>query len=182
VECQTADNGSWRSDRLVNQNQVCHGRREDTLSLVRNGGVLDGHWLWTVIIVCNCKEVPINPIIQSTTHYYQSRELHIRDNSDVFSFHNTPGRALVIASPSIRWRTVLGLALRWKFILKAYKIVCNTGPSVFKNKETMLKVDAFMCSVNFAWIKKNTLRIHFDLHCIYSISDNASWSDGDVDG
>jgi hypothetical protein len=35
--------------------------------------VVDIHWLWAVIIDCNYKEVPINPIIESRTHYYSSR-------------------------------------------------------------------------------------------------------------
>jgi hypothetical protein len=34
--------------------------------------VLDSHWLWAVIIDCNCKEVLINPIVHSGTRYYSS--------------------------------------------------------------------------------------------------------------
>jgi hypothetical protein len=43
---------------------------EKTLAVVARGS----HWLWAVIIDYNCKEAPINPIIQSRTHYYYLRE------------------------------------------------------------------------------------------------------------
>jgi hypothetical protein len=42
--------------------------------------VVDSHWLWAVIIDCNCKEVPINPV-ESRSHCYLSRDLRIRDNT-----------------------------------------------------------------------------------------------------
>jgi hypothetical protein len=35
--------------------------------------VLSSHWLWAVIIDFNCKDVPVNPIIQSRNRYYYSR-------------------------------------------------------------------------------------------------------------
>jgi hypothetical protein len=41
-------------------------------------GVLYSHWLWAVIIDFNCKEVPVNPIIQSRTRYYSSPKHLIR--------------------------------------------------------------------------------------------------------
>jgi hypothetical protein len=37
VECEPTDNGSRRSDRLVNQNQVRHSRRGDARSPAGNG-------------------------------------------------------------------------------------------------------------------------------------------------
>jgi hypothetical protein len=40
VECYPEDNGSRRSDRFKNQNQVSHRSREDTRSPVRNGASL----------------------------------------------------------------------------------------------------------------------------------------------
>jgi hypothetical protein len=52
VECYPEENGSWRSDRFVNQNQVSHSGREHTRSKV----VLGSHWLWAVINDCNCKD------------------------------------------------------------------------------------------------------------------------------
>jgi hypothetical protein len=39
-ERSPADNGSGRSNRLVNQNQVSYSRREDTRSPIRNGASL----------------------------------------------------------------------------------------------------------------------------------------------
>jgi hypothetical protein len=69
VECYPVDKGSWRSDLYLNQNKVSHSRREHTHSPLTNGASLGRHWLWAVLIDCNCKEVPINPIIQSRTCY-----------------------------------------------------------------------------------------------------------------
>jgi hypothetical protein len=37
--------------------------------------------VWVVITDCNCKEVPINPLIKSRTHYYKSRKPLIRNNT-----------------------------------------------------------------------------------------------------
>jgi hypothetical protein len=54
-------------------------RREGPRVPVRIGASLS-HWLWAHIIECNCKEVPINPIIQSRTRYYSSRKPLIHDN------------------------------------------------------------------------------------------------------
>jgi hypothetical protein len=56
---------------------------EDTRSPVRNGASL---WLWAVIIDCNCKEVPINAIIQSRNRYYDSRKPLIRDYMQLTRF------------------------------------------------------------------------------------------------
>jgi hypothetical protein len=45
-----------------------------------------------VKINCNCKEVPINPIVKSRTHYYSSRQALIRDGLiyDTISLTNYP--------------------------------------------------------------------------------------------
>jgi hypothetical protein len=36
--------------------------------------------VWAVVSDFNCKEVPINPIIKSITHFYSSRKPRTRDN------------------------------------------------------------------------------------------------------
>jgi hypothetical protein len=46
-----------------------------------------------VIIDCNCKEVPINPVIKFRTHYYSSRKPPIRD-STMDDSHKTLHRVL----------------------------------------------------------------------------------------
>jgi hypothetical protein len=111
VECQPADNGSWRSDRLVNQNQVSHSGREDTRSPVRNGASLRQslivscyNLLYVRVIVI---EVPINPIIQSRTRYYPSQN---------------PGHLTIyICRPTCVYKAKLSLYLTmpWKHMVDA---------------------------------------------------------------
>jgi hypothetical protein len=36
--------------------------------------------VWAVTVNCNFKEVPINPVIKSRTHYYSSRQPRTRDS------------------------------------------------------------------------------------------------------
>jgi hypothetical protein len=33
--------------------------------------VLDSHWLLAFIVDCNCKQVPVNPVIQSKPRYFR---------------------------------------------------------------------------------------------------------------
>jgi hypothetical protein len=47
---------------------IRHSITEDTHSPVRNGVSLGQPW----IVSCNCREMPLNPIIQSRTCSYQS--------------------------------------------------------------------------------------------------------------
>jgi hypothetical protein len=51
VQCSNMDNGSWRRDRLVNQNQVSH-TEEKTLVVQQNGASLRQSSIWAVIIDC----------------------------------------------------------------------------------------------------------------------------------
>jgi hypothetical protein len=74
---------SFKAIQCMNSSFVVvirHSGREDARGPVRNGVSLDGHWLWAVIIGCNCKEVPINTIIETGTHCYSSRQPLIRGN------------------------------------------------------------------------------------------------------
>jgi hypothetical protein len=79
VECSSADNGSWRSDRFVNENQVSDSGREDTCSPLRNGASLRQS---LIVSCCNWlelreiakkKEASVSRNIQSRTRYYSSR-------------------------------------------------------------------------------------------------------------
>jgi hypothetical protein len=64
---------SWRSDRLINQNQDSHAKGK-TLGVQQGMKlVVESHWLWAVKTDCNYEEVPVNPIMRSRTHCYLSR-------------------------------------------------------------------------------------------------------------
>jgi hypothetical protein len=79
----------------------------------RNGASGRQSLIVAVIIDCNCKEVPVNPIIRSRTHCYQSRQPRIHGNMFV-TLNSNPSQSLTCleiiwlkASESTRWTSCM---------------------------------------------------------------------------
>jgi hypothetical protein len=57
-----------------------HSGREELVVQRGMERVVDSNWLCVVVTDCNCEEVPMNPIIISSTHCYSLRKPRLRDN------------------------------------------------------------------------------------------------------
>jgi hypothetical protein len=106
--------------------------------------VLDSHWVWAVIIGCNCKEAPINPIFESRTRYYVT-QTPTRDSTQSESEKLHP--LLVTVSVSI------SLTLLSSWLLKNFWDCCHN--------DNRNQIPAWDWILLCRWLYKEAVSINF---------------------